>query len=137
MDGDVFVEDVGDLTTRARQHGCGIAWVRLDIDSLEWVVESVIPEGDIPHAVVIVPSRNRADCHTNSKVDLAVTNNDVFRTGGEVAIVALWLDGDRVVVVGDVQSLNYDVLASNINAICVQSIGGDGESVSNSVIVRE
>lgn len=126
VDLEVVIEDVRDFTAGAGKHRIGLAWVILNIDSLERMVTLDVEELDIAHAAIICMGDNRADSHTNTEPYVTVANYDVLRALGILVSRIQGFDGDGVIIVGDVNALNQNVLSCRVNSIGVQSVGWEG-----------
>jgi len=50
----VVVENVGDFSTGAWEHGLGLTHFIFDIDALDWVVHLAVEELDVSHAVEVI-----------------------------------------------------------------------------------
>jgi hypothetical protein len=71
MDLDPFINNISDLTST-------ISWVGLDVDCFERVLKLDIVEVNPSDASMVLRGRNRSDCHTNTKFDITIPNNDVL-----------------------------------------------------------
>ena len=127
VDLNVVVEDICDLTTGAGEHRSGRSRIRLDVDSLDRVVELMVEELDVANADVVVVCRDRADCQTNTIVDITVPHNDILRALGILTLLGGAFDGDSVVEVGDVEALNQNVSAGRVYSVSVQREPGKGD----------
>ena len=84
----------------------------------------------IVHARVVVAWCDGADRHAYTKVDNAVADNDVFGACSIAVIARARFNRHRIVEVGNVKSLNEDVLATNIEAISVEREHGQSHVVN-------
>ena len=89
----------------------------------------MVQELDVPDAVVVVIGRYRANRHTHSESDDAVTHDDVLAALRILAILVHRLDGDGIVMVRDVESFDQDVLASGVDTIGVEWVRRQGHPV--------
>ena len=123
VDLEVVIEDVRDFTARAGEHRIGLAWIVLNIDRLERMVTLDVEELDVTHATIICMRDNRADSHTDTEPNVTVANNDVLRALGVDVLGIQGFDGDSVIIVGDVNALNQNILSCRVDSIGVQSVG--------------
>ena len=93
------------------------------------MIELMVQELDVPDAVVVVIGRYRANRHTHSESDDAVTHDDVLAALRILAILVHRLDGDGIVMVRDVESFDQDVLASGVDTIGVEWVRRQGHPV--------
>ena len=78
MDLKVLVRDVSNDTARTWEHGVSRSWVCLDVHCLEWVVEVVVLECHISHAVVLLRLSDSTNSHADSKPNVTVANYNVL-----------------------------------------------------------
>ena len=127
MNLDLLVKNVSDLARST-------TWIGLDVDSLKWILEVNISEGDPSNTSMTVSGRNRADGHTNTKHHISVSNEDILRAtilGHFISIVA-WLDGNSIVIVSDIHILNQHIGTVRVDTISVERHGGPGKLSSRS-----
>ena len=87
------------------------------------MVESNIGECHVAHACIRVSGRDRANCHANTKVNFDISNDDIFGTLRNRIGIVRGFDCDCVVVVGNFDALNQDVLGSRVNTISIKWVG--------------
>lgn len=125
----VLVVNVGDFAAGAGKHGRGSSRVSLDVDGLEGVVELVITEGNIVHTVVGIIGRDASDGHSNSKPDIAVSDNHILCALRNLVVAIARFDSDGIIIISDVESLNENVAAVRVNTVSVEWEHGQGHTI--------
>ena len=118
---EVVVKDVSDFTTRARDHGFCLTWVVLDVDRFEGMVHFDVHELNISNAAVKPFYRcDCANCHTHSEPDIGVSDDDIF--GALCILPSLFhrLDGNRVIVVCDIDAFNESIFPARVDSIRIK-----------------
>ena len=122
MDFQVVIGDVRNLTTRSRQIRVSVTWIVLYIYGLEGVIELVVQELDITCAAICSVRYYGANCHSNSKPNVAVTHDDVLRALCILTVPVHIFDSNSVVIVSDIQSLNQNVLSTRVDSVSIEGI---------------
>ena len=89
----------------------------------------MITEGNIVHTVVGIIGGNASDSHSNSKVDIAVSDNHVLGALRNLVVLIARFDSDGIIVIRDVESLNENVAAMRVNTVGVEREHGQGHTI--------
>ena len=119
-DFEILVDDVSDLTTRARRIRASTSSLCFDVNCLEWVVECAVAESHIVNTAVFVFRWHRSHRKANTVPDVQVTHSHVLCAVDQRVVPITWLDCYGVVEVCNVESLNQNISTMGVYAIGVK-----------------
>ena len=98
-----------------------VAWISLDVDSLQWIFLLNFLEADVTHTAVVEVRRHGADGHADAKHGADVVDGEVLGTATHDHFVTAvgGLRYNCIVIVPDLDVLDEDVRAANVDPVRV------------------